>query len=234
MAYSCFSAQSRQWLAFLDESLLEELTKPQPILVLSSEQQEQVQLQHGSCFRAESLKLDKSPRKRPRDDATSSKAVREKMRRDKLNDKFFELSGALEPGRPLKSDKSAILIEAACVLLQLRQEAQQLKESNDKLREAVKDLKIEKNELRDEKLRLKAEKERLEEQLKTFSVSFVPHPAYQAAAAAAALAAQNHSLPPSEKLKLETVSAFPAGGMWQWMPSSSTSTEDSLLRPPVA
>ncbi|EFJ34493.1 hypothetical protein SELMODRAFT_405883 [Selaginella moellendorffii] len=123
MAYSCFSAQSRQWLAFLDESLLEELTKPQPILVLSSEQQEQVQLQHGSCFR-------------PRDDATSSKAVREKMRRDKLNDKFLELSGALEPGRPLKSDKSAILIEAACVLLQLRQEAQQLKESNDKLREA--------------------------------------------------------------------------------------------------
>ncbi|KAK1402961.1 hypothetical protein POM88_002566 [Heracleum sosnowskyi] len=35
------------------------------------------------------------------------------MRRDKLNDKFIELGAILDPGRPPKIDKSAILIDVA-------------------------------------------------------------------------------------------------------------------------
>ncbi|KAK1359993.1 hypothetical protein POM88_044467 [Heracleum sosnowskyi] len=44
---------------------------------------------------------------------SSSKACREKMRKDKLNDKFIELGAILDPGRPPKIDKSAILIDVA-------------------------------------------------------------------------------------------------------------------------
>uniref|UniRef100_M1BP00 Basic helix-loop-helix protein n=1 Tax=Solanum tuberosum TaxID=4113 RepID=M1BP00_SOLTU len=90
---------------------------------------------------------------------TSSKACREKLRRDKLNDKFMELGALLEPGRPPKTDKSAILVDAVRM--------------------------VEKTELRDEKQRLKAEKEKLEQQLKTTSAqpSFLP-PAIPSAFAA--------------------------------------------------
>ncbi|KAL2943881.1 Transcription factor ILR3 [Bienertia sinuspersici] len=74
---------------------------------------------------------------------SSSKACREKARRDRLNDKFMELGSILEPGRPPKTDKAAILIDAVRM--------------------------TEKNELRDEKQRLKAEKDKLEQQLKTMN-----------------------------------------------------------------
>ncbi|KAE9458183.1 hypothetical protein C3L33_09915, partial [Rhododendron williamsianum] len=98
---------------------------------------------------------------------SSSKACREKLRRDKLNDKFIELGSILEPGRPPKTDKSAILVDAVRMVTQLRGEAQKLKDSNSNLQEKIKELKAEKNELRDEKQRLKAEKDKLEQQLKT-------------------------------------------------------------------
>ena len=54
----------------------------------------------------------------------------------------MELSAALEPGRPPKTDKATILNDAVRILAQLRSEAQGLQESNDQLRETIKDLKV--------------------------------------------------------------------------------------------
>ncbi|KAF9612138.1 hypothetical protein IFM89_038321 [Coptis chinensis] len=197
-----------------------------------------------------------------------SKACREKMRRDKLNDrhasccvaiyyicendsgskfplhfivkhylffrleiqKFFnascrfaDLSSALEPGRPAKTDKSAILSDAIRVLNQLRTESQELKEANEKLQEDIKNLKAEKNELREEKNLLKADKERIEQQMKAMAIVpggiVPPHPAtYQAG--------------------VNKFMAFPSYGgypMWQYIPPASLDTsQDHVLRPPVA
>ncbi|GFP95330.1 transcription factor ilr3 [Phtheirospermum japonicum] len=113
-------------------------------------------------------------KKRSRTEAcapSSSKACREKLRRDKLNDRFIELAALLEPGRPPKIDKSAILADA-----------------------------VRMNELRDEKQRLKAEKENLEQQLKTMNApqpSFLPGPpAMPAAFASQGQAAAGNKLVP--------------------------------------
>ncbi|EFH61818.1 basic helix-loop-helix family protein [Arabidopsis lyrata subsp. lyrata] len=110
-----------------------------------------------------------------------TKACREKLRREKLNDKFMDLSSVLEPGRTPKTDKSAILNDAIRVVNQLRGEAHELKETNQKLLEEIKNLKAEKNELREEKLVLKADKEKMVQQLKSMafpSPGFMPsqHP----------------------------------------------------------
>ncbi|KAG2323439.1 hypothetical protein Bca52824_016652 [Brassica carinata] len=75
-----------------------------------------------------------------------TKACRERLRREKLNEKFMDLSSVLEPGRTPKTDKPNILDDAICILNQL---------------------KAEKNELREEKPALKAEKEKTEQQLKS-------------------------------------------------------------------
>ncbi|KAG2307305.1 hypothetical protein Bca52824_027053 [Brassica carinata] len=72
-----------------------------------------------------------------------TKACSERLRREKLNEKFMDLSSVLEPGRTPKTDKP------------------------DKLLEEIKSLKAEKNELREEKPALKAEKEKTEQQLKS-------------------------------------------------------------------
>ncbi|KAL9255258.1 Transcription factor ILR3-like protein [Drosera capensis] len=66
--------------------------------------------------------------------------------------RFVELGSILEPGRPPKTDKAAVLSDAVPI--------------------------AEKNELRDEKQRLKAEKGRLELQLKSRSAlpGFLPPP----------------------------------------------------------
>ncbi|KAL5981897.1 hypothetical protein ACLOJK_015964 [Asimina triloba] len=176
-----------------------------------------------------------------------SKACREKMRRDKMNDKYglqvtITFLGAIyvlaftfefirqnvnsaklcKPGRPVKSDKSAILSDAIRALNQLRSETQELKEANEKLQEDIKALKAEKNELREEKLVLKADKERMEQQMKSVSVvpfGFVPpHPVA--------------AYPPGA----EKMMAYPAYGgfpMWQWIPPAARDTsEDHILRPP--
>ncbi|GLJ42559.1 hypothetical protein SUGI_0882290 [Cryptomeria japonica] len=175
------------------------------------------------------------PRKRTRDESSSgpgSKACREKMRRDRLNDRFTELSSVLEPGKPPKTDKATILCDATRVLNQLRVEAQKLKDSNDQLQETIKDLKAEKNELRDEKLRLKAEKEKLEQQVKSMSMpsGFMPHPAAYHAAAAA-FAAQSQAV----GSKTIPLPGYPGMAMWQWMPPAVVDTsQDHVLRPPVA
>ncbi|GMP56026.1 hypothetical protein CsSME_00020651 [Camellia sinensis var. sinensis] len=155
-----------------------------------------------------------------------TKACRERLRRERLNDRFVELSSILEPGRPPKTDKLAILGDAIRVLNQLRAESQEFKETNEKLLEEIKSLKAEKNELRDEKLVLKGDKERMEQQLKAMPVSpaaFMPphhHPA-------AAYHAGTNKIP-----------VFPSYGfvpMWQYLPPSAIdTTKDEELRPPAA
>lgn len=150
---------------------------------------------------------------------TSSKACREKLRRDKLNDKFVELASILEPGRPPKIDKAAILVDAVRMVTQLRREAQKLKDSSLDLQEKIKELKAEKNELRDEKQRLKMEKEKLEQQANTVNAQ----PRIPGAAFAGG---QN---------KLVPVMSYPGMAMWQFMPPAAVDTsQDHVLHPPVA
>ncbi|KAK9179840.1 hypothetical protein WN943_029046 [Citrus x changshan-huyou] len=89
---------------------------------------------------------NENTRKRARSDSCSrpgSKACREKLRRERLNDRFLDLSCILEPGRPARTDKPAILDDAIRVLNQLRTESQELKETNEKLQEEIKSLKSE-------------------------------------------------------------------------------------------
>ncbi|EPS70109.1 hypothetical protein M569_04652 [Genlisea aurea] len=160
--------------------------------------------------------------------SSSSKACREKQRRDRLNDKFMELAALLEPGRPPKADKAAILVDAVRMLNQLKGEAQKLKDSNLNLHEKIKELKAEKSELREEKQRLKVEKENLEYKLKTMpQPNFMPAPA----AIPAAFAAQNQA----GGEKLVPVISYPGVAMWQFMPPATVDTsQDHALRPPVA
>lgn len=161
--------------------------------------------------------------------ATGSKACREKMRRDRLNDRFTELGALLDPGRPPKVDKSAILVDAARMVTQLRDESQKLKESNVSLQEKIDELKAEKNELRDEKQRLKTEKENLERQVKALSTppNFLPHPSAIPAPFSA----------PGQVVgsKLMPFVGYPGISMWQFMPPAVVDTsQDHVLRPPVA
>ncbi|KAA8524569.1 hypothetical protein F0562_010992 [Nyssa sinensis] len=161
--------------------------------------------------------------------ASGSKACREKLRRDRLNERFLELCSILDPGRPPKSDKVAILSDAVRMVTQLRSEAQKMETSNMDLQEKIKELKAEKNELRDEKQRLKADKEKLEQQVQAMSAqpSFMPHPsAVPAAFAAQDQAAGNKLLP---------FIGYPGVAMWQFMPPAVVDTsQDHVLRPPVA
>ncbi|GFZ06574.1 basic helix-loop-helix (bHLH) DNA-binding superfamily protein [Actinidia rufa] len=161
--------------------------------------------------------------------ASSSKACREKLRRDRLNDKFIELGSILEPGRHPKIDKAAILVDAVREVTQLRTEAQKLKDSNSGLQEKIKELKAEKIELRDEKQRLKAEKDRLEQQLKMMNAQsgFLPPPP----AIPARFAAQGQTV----GNKLVPIISYPGVAMWQFMPPAAVDTsQDHVLRPPVA
>lgn len=54
----------------------------------------------------------------------------------------MELGAILEPGRPPKTDKAAILVDAVRMVTQLRSEAQKLKDSNSNLQEKIKELKV--------------------------------------------------------------------------------------------
>lgn len=165
-------------------------------------------------------------RKRDRDEpcvSQNSKASREKIRRDKMNERFSELSIILEPGKPAKTDKCAILNDAIRVLNELTAEAQELKEANKKLEEDIKVLKDEKHELREEKSQLRAEKERMEDRVKALSMpptGYVPLP------------------PAAFHPGVSKLMGFPSYGavpMWQWIPPSARDTSnDHELRPPMA
>ncbi|CAI5973820.1 unnamed protein product [Closterium sp. NIES-64] len=114
-------------------------------------------------------------RKRVREDGASerevvfSKASREKLRRDRLNDRFQELARELGPSATVKVDKAVILTEAVRLLVHLRAEAASLLTSNQQLQDQIKELKVEKSELREEKSRLKAERDRLRMHLDTLA-----------------------------------------------------------------
>ncbi|WOL18553.1 transcription factor ILR3-like [Canna indica] len=171
--------------------------------------------------------------KRARSETSSkpaTKACREKMRRDKLNDRFLELGSLLEPGKTPKTDKAAILSEAARMVTQLRSESQKLKESNDSLQEKIKELKAEKNELRDEKQRLKAEKDSLEQQVKLLNAraSYIPHPPVMPTPFAVQGQAAGHKL-------MMPIIGYPGYPMWQFMPPADVDTsQDADKCPPVA
>uniref|UniRef100_A0A5B7AK61 Putative transcription factor ILR3-like n=1 Tax=Davidia involucrata TaxID=16924 RepID=A0A5B7AK61_DAVIN len=183
------SPENTNWL--FDYGLIEDIAVPDgnfsapasgfswPMQALNGSSNVSVEID-GSFGDSDSLK-ETGSKKRVRSEScapSSSKACREKLRRDRLNDKFMELGSILEPGRPPKTDKAAILVDAVRMVTQLRGEAQKLKDSNSNLQEKIKELKAEKNELRDEKQRLKAEKEKLEQQLKTMNAQpgFMPPP----------------------------------------------------------
>ncbi|KAK6161339.1 hypothetical protein DH2020_004720 [Rehmannia glutinosa] len=86
-----------------------------------------------------------TPRKRGRSNPygrIGTKACRERMRREKLNDRFSELSAILEPGRPVKTEKSAILGDAIRILNQLKTESQEYAEMNKRLLEEINSLKV--------------------------------------------------------------------------------------------
>nr|CAB3482084.1 unnamed protein product [Digitaria exilis] len=168
----------------------------------------------------------------------TSKACREKIRRDKLNDRFLELGSTLEPGKPVKADKAAILSDATRMVIQLRSETQQLKDTNGSLEEKIKELKAEKDELRDEKQKLKLEKESLEHQMKlmTSTPAYMPHPTLMPAPFPQAPLAPFHpqGQVAGQKLMMPFVS-YPGYPMWQFMPPSEVDTsKDSEACPPVA
>ncbi|KAK1308348.1 Transcription factor ILR3 [Acorus calamus] len=165
-------------------------------------------LDNNSWFQDLSGTRESGSRKRVRSESCSvsgSKACREKMRRDRLNDRFMELGSILEPGKPPKMDKATIL--------------------NDAIRMA------EKNELRDEKQRLKAEKESLEHQIKAMTLppSFMTHPpVIPAAFAAPGQGAVNKMMP-------MPFMGYPGVAMWRLMPPAAIDTsEDPNLHSPVA
>ncbi|XP_047317487.1 transcription factor bHLH104-like [Impatiens glandulifera] len=166
------------------------------------------------------------PRKRARGDSSSkvgTKACRERLRREKLNERFLELSSILEPGRPPKTDKLSILGDAIRVLGQLKEESEEYKETNQKLQEEIKTLKLEKNELREEKQVLKADREMIEHQLKS-------------ASAGPAGFMQGHPAPYHSGLNKMPI--YPSYGfvpMWHYLPPSTVDiSQDKHLRPPAA
>ncbi|WOH02596.1 hypothetical protein DCAR_0521985 [Daucus carota subsp. sativus] len=228
---------SSNWV--FDYDLMDDIHFPAPPTVAFTWPNPTVNSSSNSSAEIDSLILgsqghkELESRKRARPDslnASGSKACREKMRRDKLNERFLELSSILEPGRPPKTDKAAILNDAVRMLTQLRNEANALKESNEELQEKIKDLKVEKHELRDEKQKIKADKEKLEQQIKAFSAqpAFLPHPS----TLRAAYSAQQGQ---AEGNKLMSFVGYPGVAMWQFMPPAVVdTTQDHVLRPPVA
>ncbi|XWS13828.1 hypothetical protein CRYUN_Cryun36dG0072000 [Craigia yunnanensis] len=211
---------------FLDYSFIDENASPDlrlPNYICGRE----IEFSSGSVVHQEREFVDKDcSRKRECSGSCSrpgTKGCREKLRRERLNKRFLDLSSILEPGRPARTDKSVILDDAVRVLTQLGTETQELKETNEKLLEEIKSLKAEKNELREEKLVLKTDKERIEQLLKTMTIppaGYLPtHPAAY------------H--PGANKMAV-----FPGYGlvpMWQYLPPSARDTsQDHELRPPAA
>jgi len=246
------SANTAKWMSYLADNVFGDMEDPQgPGSLFWPHQQttEGMSSQDDGPVKAESSEGGREgswSKKRSRDDGKDggfgSKATREKQRRDRLNDRFVELSHALEPGKPPKSDKATILCDAVKVLSQLRKETVQLKEDNEQLKEQIKELKVEKNELRDEKSRLKSEKEMLEQHVKAMTVSpgFMPHPTAMQAAAAAfaaqAQAAQAAAQMGNKNPQSNHSGAYgPGFGMFSWLPPSARDTsQDHTKHPPVA
>lgn len=56
--------------------------------------------------------------------------------------RFLELGSILDPAKPLKMDKAAILVDAVRMVTELRNESQKLKDSNESLQDKIKELKV--------------------------------------------------------------------------------------------
>ncbi|XWS15632.1 hypothetical protein CRYUN_Cryun34aG0018000 [Craigia yunnanensis] len=177
--------------------------------------------------------------------ASGSKACREKMRRDRLNDRhvffpnfyhfnpfvffdvyifnisrFLELASILDPGRPPKVDKAVILVDAVRMVTQLWDEAQKLRESNESLQEKINELK---------RLKTEKEKENLERQVKALGSQpgFLPHPP--------AIPTPFSTLGQVVGGKMVPIVGYPGVSMWQFLPPAVVDTsQDHILRPPVA
>ncbi|KAH7692571.1 Myc-type basic helix-loop-helix (bHLH) domain-containing protein [Dioscorea alata] len=91
------------------------------------------------------------------------KADREKLRRERLNEQFFELGKVLDPERP-KNDKATVLSDAIQMLKDLTAQVDRLKAEYMTLSEESKELTQEKNELREEKAKIKSDIENLNAQ----------------------------------------------------------------------
>jgi len=140
------SPENPNWL--LDYTLIDDITVPGadfPTAPVTSFQwtpqtlnvSNPLSVEVDGSFGESNISKESGSKKRVRSEScsggTGSKACREKMRRDRLNERFIELGSILEPGRPPKMDKAAILNDAVRMVNQLRSESQKLKESNEEL-----------------------------------------------------------------------------------------------------
>ncbi|KAH0452803.1 hypothetical protein IEQ34_017127 [Dendrobium chrysotoxum] len=92
------------------------------------------------------------------------KAEREKLKRDHLNELFFELSHALDPARQ-NNGKASILCDATRLLRDLVTQVGSLKKENVALLNESHYVTIEKNELEDDNAALQGDIERLQNQI---------------------------------------------------------------------
>ncbi|KAI5057327.1 hypothetical protein GOP47_0027342 [Adiantum capillus-veneris] len=238
---------ARRWISFLEQDLLAEPDVQQCVaadafLWRHQEQELSPSLENESS-KGEPLSQGKPcSKKRARDETypaaggVIAKSCREKMRRDRLNDRFVELSAVLEPDKPPKTDKASILRDAARILSQLRSDTQHLKDANHQLQETIKELKAEKNELRDEKFTLKSEKERLERELD--SVNGIPSDynlSHAPVVHVASVAAFNPSTGGPHMPKSDTLDVPYSLAMSRWMHQATVDvSNDRVLRPHVA
>ncbi|CAI5494109.1 unnamed protein product [Closterium sp. Naga37s-1] len=129
---------------------------------------------HGSRkddeYRTGGAASHKRQREEP-SESNSNKANREKIRRDRLNDRFEELAPALEQSELARADRGSILVDAVRVLAQLRAETSRLRGSAEHMSEQIQDLKAEKSELREERARLLANKQQLEDEVRRLAAS---------------------------------------------------------------
>jgi hypothetical protein len=103
--------------------------------------------------------------------AKKNKSKREKLRRDALNDKFNELSAALEPGAVPKTDKAKIVVAATALIKKLRDQHGRLTDMIVKMREDEMRQREANEKLVQEKMELLHEKLRIEAQLQTYLTS---------------------------------------------------------------
>ncbi|OMO54836.1 hypothetical protein CCACVL1_27526 [Corchorus capsularis] len=211
---------------FLDYSFIDQ-NNSSDLLLSNYSGGGEIEFSSGNAVHQEKESVDgECSRKRARSGSCGrpgTKACRERLRREKLNERFLDLSSVLEPGRPARTDKLAILDDTIRVLTQLRTEAQELNETKEKLLEEIKTLKAEKNELREEKLVLKGDKEKIEQQLKTMTI---PSAGYLPAHPAAYHPGAN---------KMAVFPGYSLVPMWQYLsPSVRDTSQDHELRPPAA
>ncbi|CAI5506551.1 unnamed protein product [Closterium sp. Naga37s-1] len=122
-------------------------------------------------------------------ETNSNKANREKIRRDRLNERFEELARALERSELARADRGSILVDAVRVLAQLRAETSRLRGSAEHMSEQIRELKAEKSELREERARLLANKQQLEDEVRRLAASGAAQSTAATSAAASVVSA---------------------------------------------